>query len=281
MVCRVGSGCARRVGRTLAGAGCVEVVTSRSSARPRSTRSAFLPTTRCAPPCGSPTRCRARGRLHDDPAGPAPCGGPQPGSGHRQVSLFETGTVAFPVDRAGASRRRLASERGTSSPSCSTRSPSSRCLAVVLAGRERRQAGWWGARRAAGWSTRSRSLRRLGAELGVEGQGLVRQPDALAPRPLRARLSVARTVIRHAGELHPRSASRSGCPRGRRRRVTPRRAAGTARDVAGAGLSTCARWPKDVALVVGGAVTAADVEAALRGAGRCWSRSGQLRRLHG
>ena len=161
----------RRIGRTLAGAGCVEVISF-----PFVGEAAFdqlgLPaddplrhTVRLANPLSAeepsytttllPGLLRAAAR--------------NLGRGIPGVALFETGTVAFPVDRGpapiyGVDWRPTDAELAKLFEAIPEQPLH---LAVVLAG-ERERAGWWGAGRTAGWSDAIGLVRRLGDELGVE-----------------------------------------------------------------------------------------------------------------
>jgi phenylalanyl-tRNA synthetase beta chain len=262
----------RRVGRLLAGTGCVEVISF-----PFVGDAAFdalgLPaddplrrTVRLANPLSAeepsytttllPGLLRAAAR--------------NLGRGATGVSLFEAGTVAFPVDRGPAPiygvDRRPSDEELQRLFDALPEQPLH--LAVVLAG-ERERGGWWGAGREAGWSDAVGIARRLGTELGVE---LEVAPAVRPPwHPGRcARISVGGVDLGHAGELHPKVCQAFGLP--------PRSAAleidldllmQHARDVTpGPDFSTYPLAKEDVALVVDAAVTTAEVEDALReGAG--------------
>jgi phenylalanyl-tRNA synthetase beta chain len=192
------------------------------------------------------------------------------GRGAPGVSLFETGTVAFPVDRGpapiyGVDWRPTDDELGKLFEAIPEQPWH---LAVVLAG-ERERPGWWGAGRAADWSDAIAIVRRLGTELGipVEVEAATRMPW----HPGRcARILVNGTELGHAGELHPHVCAAFDLP--------PRSAAaeidldvlmGAAPDVVpGPDFSTFPVAKEDVALVVDDTVSAADVGAALReGAG--------------
>jgi len=262
----------RRIGRTLAGAGCVEVISFpfvgeatfdqlglpaddalRKTVRlsnPLSTEEPSYTTTLL------PGLLRAASR--------------NLGRGTPGVALFETGTVAFPADRGPApiygvdwrpSDDELAKlfEAIPAQPLF---------LAVVLAG-ERERAGWWGAGRTAGWSDAIGLVRRLGDELGVEVE--VTSASRMPWHPGRcAQVSVGGVEFGHAGELHPQVCHAFGLPA---------RAAAVEVDldflmskavdvVPGPEFSTFPVAKEDVALVVADGVTAAEVEAALReGAG--------------
>ncbi len=262
----------RRIGRTLAGAGCVEVISF-----PFVGDAAFdqlgLPaddprrhTVRLANPLSAeepsytttllPGLLRAAAR--------------NIGRGTPGVSLFETGTVAFPVDRGpapiyGVDWRPSEDELAKLFEALPVQPLH---LAVVLAG-ERERPGWWGAGRTAGWSDAIGLVRRLATELGLEVE--LASAGRMPWHPGRcARITVGDAELGHAGELHPQVAAAFGLPA---------RAAAVEIDldvlmahavdvVPGPEFSTFPVAKEDVALVVADDVTAAEVEAALReGAG--------------
>ncbi|NYJ01519.1 phenylalanyl-tRNA synthetase beta chain [Nocardioides thalensis] len=262
----------RRIGRTLAGAGCVEVISF--------------------PFVGSAT-LDALGLPADDPrrdtvvlANPISAEEPSytttllPGlikaaarnlsRGASGVALFETGTVAFPVDRGpapiyGVDRRPDDAELDKLYDAI-PRQPLH--LSVVLAG-ERERAGWWGDGRAAGWADAIGVARRLGDELGVT---IEPQQATHAPwHPGRcAALVVDGETIGHAGELHPKVCDAFDLPvRSAAVELDLDRLMAKAVDVTpGPALSAMPMAKEDVALVVDADVTAGAVEAALReGAG--------------
>ena len=221
-------------------------------------------------PAGQPALERGAVVHHDLLPGLLKAAARNLGRGATGVSLFETGTVAFPVDRGPAPIYgvdwRPSDDELAKLFEALPEQPLH--LAVVLAG-ERERAGWWGAGREAGWSDAIGIVRRLGTELGVEVEVV---SAARAPwHPGRcAQVLVDGVEFGHAGELHPKVCQAFGLP--------PRSAAVEidldflmrhARDVApGPDFSTYPLAKEDVALVVDAAVTTADVEAALReGAG--------------
>ncbi len=262
----------RRIGRTLAGAGCVEVISF-----PFVGSAAFdqlgLPaddplrqTVRLANPLSAeepsytttllPGLLRAAAR--------------NLGRGIPGVALFETGTVAFPVDRGptpiyGVDWRPSEDELVKLFEAIPEQPLH---LAVVLAG-ERERAGWWGTGRTAGWSDAIELVRRLGAELGVEVE--VTSASRMPWHPGRcAQVLLGGVEFGHAGELHPQVCAAFGLPA---------RAAAVEIDldflmkravdvVPGPAFSTFPVAKEDVALVVADHVTTAQVETALReGAG--------------
>jgi phenylalanyl-tRNA synthetase beta chain len=192
------------------------------------------------------------------------------GRGAPGVSLFETATVAYPVDRGpapiyGVDWRPSDDELGKLFEAIPEQPLH---LAIALAG-ERERAGWWGPGRETGWSDALALVRRVADELGVELE--VRAAARMPWHPGRcAEVLVAGESLGHAGELHPRVCQELGLPA---------RAAAVEVDldllmhhavdvVPGPELSTYPLAKEDVALVVDESVTVADVEAALReGAG--------------
>jgi phenylalanyl-tRNA synthetase beta chain len=262
----------RRIGRSLAGAGCVEVV-----GFPFVGEAAFdrlgLPaddrrrrTVRLANPLSSEEPAYTTTLL----PGLLEAAARNLGRGAPGVALFETGTVAFPVDRGptpiyGVDWRPTEAEL---TKMLDTIPEQPLHLAVVLAG-ERERSGWWGSGRQAGWSDAIALVRRLADELSVD---LDVRSAAYAPwHPGRcAALFANDTLLGHAGELHPQVCRAVGLPA---------RSAALEIDldvlmahapevVGGPDLSTYPVAKEDVALVVDDAVTAAEVEAALReGAG--------------
>ena len=264
----------RRVGRTLAGDGCVEVISfpfvgtaaldqlglpaddprrhAVRLANPLSTEEPFYTTTLLPGLLRTTARNLGRGA---------------PG-----VALFETGSVAFPGDRGQAPiygvDRRPSDDELAQLMAAVPDQPLH--LAVVLAG-ERERGGWWGVGRDAAWSDAVGVVRRLAAELGVE---IDVRSAAVAPwHPGRcAQVTVAETgaLLGHAGELHPKTCQSFGLP--------PRSAAveidldvllAAAREVVpGPEFSTFPQAKEDVALLVDADVTVAQLEDALRdGAG--------------
>jgi phenylalanyl-tRNA synthetase beta chain len=262
----------RRIGRTLAGAGCVEVISF-----PFVGEATFdqlgLPaedplrhTVRLSNPISSEEPSYTTTLL----PGLVKAAARNLGRGAPGVALFETGTVAFPVDRGptpiyGVDWRPTEAELQKLFEALPEQPLH---LGVVLAG-ERERAGWWGAGRTAGWADAIGLVRRLGDELGVEVE--VASANRMPWHPGRcARVSVDGVELGHAGELHPQVCAAFGLP--------PRSAAvevdldllmARAVDVVGGPeFSTYPVAKEDVALVVADTVTAAELEAALReGAG--------------
>jgi len=262
----------RRIGHALAGAGCVEVVSFPFVGEAALDRLG-LPaddrrrhTVRLANPLSSEEPAYTTTLL----PGLLDKAARNLGRGASGVALFETGTVAFPVDRGptpiyGVDWRPSEDELAKMLDSIPEQPLH---LAVVLAG-ERERSGWWGAGREAGWSDAIALVRRLADELAVP---LEVRAAAYAPwHPGRcAALLVDGTVLGHAGELHPQVCRAVGVP--------PRTAAveldldalmaRAPEVVSGPQFSTFPVAKEDVALVVADTVASADVEEALReGAG--------------
>ena len=262
----------RRVGRTLAGAGYVEVISF-----PFVGDASFDPlglpaddvlrrTVRLANPLSaeepSYTTTLLPGLLRSAARNLS--------RGATGVALFETATVAFPTDRGpapiyGVDRRPSDAELEKLFEAIPDQPLH---LGAVLAG-ERERAGWWGSGRDAGWAEAIDLVRRLAGELGVD-----LEIEAAARMPWHpgrcALVRIGAEELGYAGELHPKVCQAFGLP--------PRSAAVEidldvlmrhARDVTpGPHLSTYPLAKEDVALIVDDAVTAAEVEAALReGAG--------------
>jgi phenylalanyl-tRNA synthetase beta chain len=262
----------RRIGRALAGAGCVEVISF-----PFVGDAAFdalgLPADdvrRHTVTLANPLSAEEPGFTTTLLPGLLKAAGRNLGRGATGVSLFETGPVAFPVDRGpapiyGVDWRPTEDELAKLLAAIPVQPLH---LAVVLAG-ERERSGWWGEGREAGWSDALGLVRRLAAELGSEVE--VRAVARMPWHPGRcAEVVVGGEVLGHAGELHPRVCTAFGLPaRSAAVEVDLDVLMRHATDVVpGPELSTFPVAKEDVALVVDDTVTAAQVEAALReGAG--------------
>ncbi|WP_435741274.1 phenylalanine--tRNA ligase subunit beta [Nocardioides sp. SYSU DS0663] len=267
----------RRVGRTLAGAGCVEVLTfpfvgeAALDALGLDADDPRRRTTRLANPLSAEEPAYTTTLL----PGLLKAAARNIGRGAPGVALFETATVAFPSGRGAAPiygvDRRPSSDELATLLEAVPHQPLH--LAVVLAG-ERERSGWWGEGRPAGWADALAVVRVVAEELGLD---LVVESAALAPwHPGRcARLSVAdpqrgQVELGHAGELHPRVCQAFGLPaRSAAVEVDLDGLMRSAVDVPGG--PTLSSFPvakEDVALVVDAGLPAAAVEAALReGAG--------------
>jgi phenylalanyl-tRNA synthetase beta chain len=136
------------------------------------------------------------------------------GRGAPGVALFETGTVAVPVDGGpapiyGVDLRPTAAELEKLEEAIPDQPLH---LVVALAG-EREQVGWWGAGRDGGWPDAIAIVRDLAAELGVEVE--VGAAQRMPWHPGRcARFVVCGAELGHAGELHPTVCAAHGLPRG-------------------------------------------------------------------
>ena len=262
----------RRVGRTLAGAGCTEVI-SFPFVGEAALDQLGLPaddvrrhTVRIANPLSS-----------EDPSytttllpGLLRTAARNLGRGAPGVSLFETGTVAFPADRGpapiyGVDARPDDAQLAALNDAIPVQPLH---LGVVLAG-ESERAGWWGAGREASWSDALTVVRRLCAELGVD---VDTHAAALAPwHPGRcAEIRIGDVVLGHAGELHPKVCRAVGIPeRSAALEIDLDLLLSHVRDVVpGPDFSSYPVAKEDVALLVDSAVTVAAVEDALRsGAG--------------
>ncbi|UED83113.1 phenylalanine--tRNA ligase subunit beta [Streptomyces profundus] len=195
------------------------------------------------------------------------------GRGSQDLALFETGLVFRPTGRETAGVRPPVTRRPTDEEIAALNAslpPQPRRVAVVLAG-AREPAGWWGAGRPAEWADAIEAARTVAAEAGVE---LTVQRDQHAPwhpgRCAALRLAGERTLVGHAGELHPRVVKALGLPERACAMELDldllHRAGGEA--VTGPTISSFPVATQDVALVVDNAVPAHEVEAALRaGAG--------------
>ena len=190
------------IGRTLAGAGCVEAVISFPVRRRGHLRPARLA---CRRPAGSTvgwrTRSPAEEPAHHHAAGPGSleAAGRNIGRGAPGVALFETGTVASSDNgpRRSTAHTRLSEAelekllRHCPAAAAPGRGPRGRADPLRLVGP--------GAD--AAWSDAPAVVRRLAGELGVAVDGKVsaaRMPWHRGGAPV----SVDEVVIGHAGELH-------------------------------------------------------------------------------
>jgi phenylalanyl-tRNA synthetase beta chain len=258
----------RRIGRTLAGAGWVEVVdfpfvgqsdldalgldaddprrTVLRLSNPLSNEAPAMTTTLL------PALLRTAGR--------------NVGLGTPSVAVFETATVTLP--RSGDSAPILAVDHRPSDADLAALEaalPDQPLHLGLVATGEADAAGWWGEGRPVAWSDAVEAVRAVADALGLE---LEARPVTLAPwHPGRcAELRLGDVVVGHAGELHPRVCATFGLP---------------ARSVAAEAdldvliehavhlrpAPTFSSFPaakEDVALVVDESVPAAAVEAALR-----------------
>lgn len=262
----------RRIGRTLAGAGCVEVV-SFPFVGDATFDALGLPADdvlRNTVPLANPLSAEEPAYTTTLLPGVLKAAGRNIGRGAPGVALFETGTVAFPVDRGpapiyGVDRRPDEADLQKLFDALPLQPLH---LAVVLAG-ERERAGWWGEGRTAGWSDAVALVRQLATELGVAVD--VRQASRMPWHPGRcAVFSIGDAELGHAGELHPQVGAQFGLPaRSAALEIDLDLLIANATVVApGPAFSSYPLAKEDVALVVADDVPAATVEAALReGAG--------------
>ncbi|WP_129838543.1 phenylalanine--tRNA ligase subunit beta [Streptomyces sp. RFCAC02] len=197
------------------------------------------------------------------------------GRGAQDVALFETGLVFLPSGNEPPPFRPAVTARPgddeiAALDAALPRQP--RHVAVVLAGAREPQ-GWWGPGRPADWADAVEAARTVAAEAGADLSVENTQYAPWHPGRCAALYTVVdgeRTLVGHAGELHPRVIKALGLPG----RTCAMEADLDALERAGTGAIEAPRvssFPvatQDVALVVDGSVPAAAVEAALRdGAG--------------
>ncbi len=262
----------RRIGRLLAGAGCVEVISF-----PFVGAATFDALGLPADDVRRRTVALSNPISSEEPAytttlipGLLKAAARNLGRGATGVSLFETGTVAFPSERGAAPiygvHRRPDDAELAKLYDAAPDQPL--MLAVVLAGESERP-GWWGQGRESGWADAIGIVRRLADDLGVAVE--VRSATRAPWHPGRcAQVLVAQTVLGHAGELHPKVCKAFGLPaRTAAVEIDLDLLMRRVRDVApGPALSTYPVAKEDVALVVDADTTVAAVETALReGAG--------------
>ncbi len=129
------------------------------------------------------------------------------------VALVETGLVFAPAVHGGEPPRPDVSGRPDAAELDRLEAilPSQpRHLAVVLTGQRVRQ-GWWGPAVPAGWADAIQAAREVTAAVGAELS--VARGERAPFHPGRcAALTVAGTVVGHAGELHPRVVQAAGLP---------------------------------------------------------------------
>ncbi|CAM3821997.1 phenylalanine--tRNA ligase subunit beta [Nocardiopsis rhodophaea] len=200
------------------------------------------------------------------------------GRGFADVALFETGLVYRPKPGAPERAPMLRVDRGPAAEELASVEAAlpdqPRRVGAVLAG-DREPSGWWGEGRAATWADAIEAAREVGRAADVE---LTLRADQHAPwHPGRcAALYVAaegaeggEILVGHAGELHPRVIAAYGLPpRAVAMEVELDLIERVVAPVRAPEVSTYPVATQDVALVVDAAVPSADVERALRdGAG--------------
>ncbi|MBW8486563.1 phenylalanine--tRNA ligase subunit beta [Actinomadura parmotrematis] len=192
------------------------------------------------------------------------------GRGFPDVALYETGRVFRPEPGALAPARRLPVDRGPSAEEIAGLNgvlpDQPERVAAVFAG-ERLRSGWWGAGGAATWADAVEAARTVAREWGVELEVRADRHEPWHPGRCAA-LYLGDTLVGHAGELHPRTIKAYGLPARACAMELEIRRLGEPRTPAVAHVPTYPVATQDVALVVDAPVPAAAVEAALReGAG--------------
>ncbi|HEX4978190.1 MAG TPA: phenylalanine--tRNA ligase subunit beta, partial [Nocardioides sp.] len=262
----------RRVGRTLAGAGFVEVVdfpfvgegdldrlglpadderrTTSRLANPISAEEPFMTTTLL------PGLLKAVAR--------------NAGRGHADVALFETATVTLP--RGTVSAPILPVDRrpteGEWDDLLKALPDQPLHLALTVSG-HREAAGWWGPGREATWADAIEAVRSVATALGLELEVVAGTRAPWHPGRC-AELRIEGVTVGHAGELHPRVCTAYGVP-ARTAAAEVDLDALLERAVAIVPAPVFSSYPvakEDVALLVDSSVPSAEVAATLReGAG--------------
>ncbi len=192
--------------------------------------------------------------------------------GHRDVVLFELGTVTRPGPALTTAPRPPVTHRPSDRELAeleATVPPQPRRLAIALCG-DREPRGWWGEGRPADWSDAVGLTRAVARALQVELVA-VADPDHAPWHPGRCaalRLADGR-LVGHAGELHPKVVERLELPaRTCAAEIDLDLLVAVAPEIVAAEpLSTYPLALQDVALVVQETTPAADVESALRAGG--------------
>jgi phenylalanyl-tRNA synthetase beta chain len=261
----------RRVGRTLAGAGFVEVVTF-PFVGPAAFDSMLLPADderRNAMRIANALSAEQPSMTTTLLPGLIEAAARNAGRGQADVALFETATVTQPRGTVAAPilpvDRRPTSGEWDDLQKALPDQPLH--LAVLVAG-ERERSGWWGPGRASGWADAIQAVRDVAASLGVTVTA--RSANRAPWHPGRcAELLVGDSTLGYAGELHPKVCTLFGVP--------PRAAAAEidldllmqhATAPVGPQLSTFPVAKEDIALVVPLDLPAAELATTLReGAG--------------
>jgi phenylalanyl-tRNA synthetase beta chain len=205
----------RSVGRALAAAGCVEVLTypfvslEGGGSQWMADADERLPSVRLANPVSEEEPFLRASLL----PGLLATLGRNVGRGQSDVALYEIGSVfrrrpeAGPMPALPAGRRPTPSEMEQLEQALPLQPTH---LAVALAG-AREPGGWWGQGRAAGWADAIEAARVAARAVNV---AVDVRPAELAPwHPGRcAALTVNGRVVGHAGELHPRVLEGLGLP---------------------------------------------------------------------
>ena len=182
------------------------------------------------------------------------------------VSLFETGMVARPREGAGPAPVFGVEHRPSDQEldALFAAVPSQPLHLVAVVAGERARAGWWGEGRGGSWADAISLVRDLGAELGAEVEAVAAERAPWHPGRC-ARLSVAGSVLGHAGELHPRVCKAYGLPeRSAVAEVDLDVLMAQAQEPRGPGVSAYPLAKEDVALLVDADLPAAELTATLR-----------------
>lgn len=261
----------RQVGRTLAGAGYVEVVgfpfvgSAAYDALGLPADDARRESLRLANPLSAEQPLMTTTLL----PGLLETGARNAGRGQADVALFETATVTRPRGSQPApilpvDRRPTAGEWDDLQKAL----PDQPLHLGLLVCGERERAGWWGPGRAATWSDAVQTVREVAQALGVEVHV---RAGATAPwHPGRcAEVLVGEESLGHAGELHPKVCQAFGLPaRSAAAEIDLDRLLQHARPARAPRFSTFPVAKVDLALVVADEVPAADLRATLaEGAG--------------
>jgi phenylalanyl-tRNA synthetase beta chain len=198
------------------------------------------------------------------------------GRGFPDVALYESGLVFRPRPGAPGAAPILATDRGPTAQELASLAAAlpdqPQHIGAVFAG-DRELPGWWGPGRAATWADAIEAARAVAraAHLALQVRAAARMPWHPG-RCAELYLLVpgvsgeAEVRVGYAGELHPRVIAAYGLPAracATELSFTALAAAEAAGQVAGPKLSSYPAATQDVALVVGSAVPAASVEAAL------------------
>jgi phenylalanyl-tRNA synthetase beta chain len=189
------------------------------------------------------------------------------GRGHRDLALYELGTVFHPQLVATAPPEMGVEHRPSDADWAAADAVVPHQpwhVATVLAG-EIEPAGWWGAGRPASWADAVESARIVLASAGIPaGRVSVAAADHAPWHPGRcAAIAVDGTVVGHAGELHPAVLSSLELPRRTCAMELDLDALPAAPDTLAGRISSFPPALIDVALVADASVPAADVQAAL------------------
>ncbi|GAB2769774.1 phenylalanine--tRNA ligase subunit beta [Nocardioides salsibiostraticola] len=264
----------RRLGRTLAGAGLIEVISFPFVGAAALDRLGLAEDDerRLTVPLSNPLSTEEPAYTTTLLPGLLKSAARNLGRGAGSVALFETATVVAPVHAGsalapifGVDRRPTDDEMATLLAAVPDQPQH---LGVVLVG-QRERSGWWGEGRAVAWSDAIAVVRRLADEIGVDLT--VRAAERMPWHPGRcAELLIGDQPIGYAGELHPRVCADHGLPE-RSAAVEINLdvlIAAAPEAVRGPELSSYPQAKEDVSLVVADSVTVESVTGVLReGAG--------------